>query len=217
MTGRTVMKNTKKVHYEVHSRNGSLTYRQFPELRLAQKAAALANGYPGVHILKVTTTIEYQLVEPVTDVLAHVALIHSKAVENRGGTFDVKSGVDVCATPMFNYAVSIFPEVTECIRASDGLTVAQVFAFIRGNRKLLALPGHYMGIWFDDKEWYLDISVGTANRKFARYCTERCNQTAFWDVRRKKAVYSQAFNSLALPVEIVGRFDRLKSDFTHKQ
>jgi hypothetical protein len=86
------------------------------------------------------------------------------------------------------YAVSIYKD-REVILPYSELTEAEVRNFYYENAELLAQPEHFFGIWVDNGNAYLDVSVIVRLKADALKLAKEKNQLAIFDLNKLETVY----------------------------
>lgn len=86
------------------------------------------------------------------------------------------------------YAVSIYKE-REVVIPYSQLTENEVRNYYFENAELLAQPEHFLGIWVDDGNAYLDVSVMVRLKADALQLAKEKQQLAIYDLRKLETVY----------------------------
>ncbi len=98
-----------------------------------------------------------------------------------GCSFNVNSGE---LNPDKGFMVSL----TGRERKLPILDTLEVVNFIKDNSDLLALDQYYVGVWFSDGLWYLDVSENFSNKAAAIAAGKERNQIAIWDCSESNVI-----------------------------
>jgi hypothetical protein len=115
----------------------------------------------------------------VSDILTHAA-------ENGGGTYTRTFDDDFWLTVQKSdgYMVSLFG--FELKVPQSELTVWRLTEFIKNRAEEFEYA--YLGIWQDDDDVYLDVSIWVRDEETAERLAIQNAQLAFWDCREGKAI-----------------------------
>lgn len=97
----------------------------------------------------------------------------SLIVANGGITYSVRGR----HIKQLGFAVSPYKH---CETKHKTLTVRHIRSFIEKHRDLLSQPGHYLGAWEYEGEFYLDVSVVVSSQDKAAEVAKSAQQIAYF-------------------------------------
>ena len=96
-------------------------------------------------------------------------------IDHQGVTIHVDTGVQ----PGTGFGVSIHKDRERIL--SDRPTGGDLLYYVQDNYDLLVLPDHYLGVWEDEGEWYLDVTQVVLGQLAAQAAARTHNQKAIWN------------------------------------
>ena len=107
--------------------------------------------------------------------------------ENGGVSYSTVYG-DLSSSRKMGYAVCPYKEREVIIPYKD-LDENEVRNFYFENAELLAQPEHFLGIWVDDGQAYIDVSVRLMRRNDALKLAKEKGQLAIYDFKNEESIY----------------------------
>jgi hypothetical protein len=103
------------------------------------------------------------------------------AKQNGGGSYNLNTGE---VNPTSGFMVSL----PESERITQQLDKSSLLTFILENSEKLANPTYFVGLWFDNLQWYIDVSENVPKLRDAAVLGMLYDQLAIFDCERGKTI-----------------------------